>query len=245
MQIKGFIRNSLIEWEGRLAAVLFLPGCNMRCRYCHAGHLILAPDELESISRPHMLASLHEQIGWIDGVAITGGEPTLHGDELVALIDEIRAMGFQIMLETNGTRPEVLGALLRDKKLDAVTMDVKAPLLQGAYEKVTGARVDMEDVRASISIIMQSGVESEFRTTVVPGLVDEDELRLIAPVLDGAPCMALQNFRSELGLDPDLHDVPAFGQEEMDALADIVRPYVGRVVVRGRDNAVLATANAT
>jgi pyruvate formate lyase activating enzyme len=244
MQIKGFIKNSLLEWEGRLAAVLFLPGCNMRCRYCHAGHLILAPDELESVPQEVVFEALREQVGWIDGVAITGGEPTLHGGELVALIDDVRALGFQVMLETNGTRPEVLGVLLRDGKLDAVTMDVKAPLLLGAYRKVSPTDVEMEDLRASIALIMQSGVEHEFRITVVPGLVDEDELRLIGPELDGACCIALQNFRPELSLDPDLRDVPSFGPEQMDALAEILQPYAKKIVVRGRDNAVLATANA-
>ncbi len=244
MQIKGFIKNSLLEWEGRLAAVLFLPGCNMRCRYCHAGHLILAPEELETIAQADVLESLRGQVGWIDGVVITGGEPTLHGGELVALIDDIRALGFEVMLETNGTRPEVLGALLRDGKLDAVTMDVKAPLLLGAYRRVTPTGVEMEDIRASIALIMQSGIEHEFRITVVPGLVDEDELCLIGPELKGAQCIALQNFRPELCLDPDLRDVRSFGPEEMDALADIVRPYAERIIVRGRENAVLASANA-
>ena len=106
MDIKGFIETSLIEWEGKIASVVFLPFCNMRCRYCHAAHLVNHSSHMESIPRIAVLAYLWRQTGWIDGVVITGGEPTLHGEELIALIRQVREIPLQVMIETNGTQPD-------------------------------------------------------------------------------------------------------------------------------------------
>ena len=118
MDIKGFIETSLLEWEGQLSSVIFLPGCNLRCRFCHAAHLILNPERSESLSRERIFDYLRGQIDWIDGVVITGGEPTLHGDDLRELIAQIRAVPLQVMIETNGTRPDVIEGLVADGMLD-------------------------------------------------------------------------------------------------------------------------------
>jgi len=242
--IKGFIPTSLIEWEGKLASVLFLPGCNLRCHYCHAGQLICNPDRLEGVPRETVFDHLRRQRGWIDGVVITGGEPTLHGEALRELIAEIRAVPMDVMIETNGTRPEWIGRLLEDGALAALSMDLKAPLTLTDYSRVTGVEVDVNDVRHSLHLVKRSGLPHEFRITVVPGLVGPDEVERMAPDLDGADTLALQNVKPALCLDPALRRIAPYSAEELDEMAEIVRPHVRRVVVRGRDAAALAASEA-
>jgi pyruvate formate lyase activating enzyme len=147
------------------------------------------------------------------------------------------------MIETNGTRPEVLGRLVRDGLLDAVAMDVKAPLKPGAYKRVTNADIDIEDIRASIRLILDSGIEHEFRTTVVPGLVGEEELAQIGPEIEGAQAIALQNVKPDLCLEEELRAIKAYSPDDMDRMARLMEPYAKRVIVRGREHG-LDTENA-
>jgi pyruvate formate lyase activating enzyme len=242
MNIKGFIENSLIEWPGKLAAIIFLPGCNMRCRYCHAAHLVLNPDAHENIDREQVFACLERLQGWLDGVVITGGEPTLHGDDLVELIEQIRTVGLMTMVETNGTRPEMLGRLLRDGLLDCVAMDVKAPLEPAAYRRVAGREVDVEDVRASVRLVRESGCEHEFRITVVPGLVGQEELERIGLEIAGAQAIALQNVKPHLCMDEELRGIQAYMPEEMDRLGELMRPFAENIIVRGREHGLESDA---
>lgn len=241
MQIKGFVESSLLEWEGKIASVIFLPRCNMRCRYCHAGPLIVDPDALEDIPRDQMFRSLRQHEGWLDGVAITGGEPTLHCEELAELIRDIRALGLAVMIETNGTRPDCIGRLIRDGLLDAISMDVKAPLTPAGYRRVTPSTdVDLADIRASLRLIRDSGIEHEFRITLVPGIVGADELVQIGPEVAGAQQIALQNFKAALCLDEALQSVQPYSSGEMDEFGRLVAPFAGRIVLRGRENRVTA-----
>ncbi len=234
MDIKGFIESSLLEWEGCVSCVLFLPFCNLRCRYCHAGHL-LDPAGLPTIRRDEALSYMRQNRQWLDGAVITGGEPTLHGEELLELVAEIRAAGLRVMVETNGTRPEWVQRLLVEGQLDAIAMDVKAPLDAVSYRAVTGRAVDVEAVRESLESIVASGLPHEFRITVVPGLVGPAEVEGIAPELKGAQTAALQNFQPDHCLDPTLRAVAPFMPEEMDAMGEVLAGAVGRVVVRGRE----------
>jgi len=243
MNIKGFIRNSLIEWEGKIVSVVFLPYCNLRCRYCHAGHLIVQPEQLDTIDRREVLDYLTANVGWLDGVAITGGEPTLHAEELIDLIQQFRSCPMQVMVETNGTNPDMVQRLIRDGLVEALSMDLKAPLTPEDYRRVTDADVNVEDVARSVQIIKASGVVHELRVTVVPGLVGRDELERMLPVLEGAQKVALQNFKPDQCLCPQLRSVTPFAAEEMDALQQLVAPIVGRCVVRGRDHAALARSS--
>lgn len=244
MEIKGFIQSSLLEWEGKIASVLFLPGCNLRCHYCHAAHLIVHPERLESISRPQVFDYMRRQRTWLDGVVITGGEPTLHGDELLELIGEIRDIPLQVMIETNGTRPERVGRLLEGGFLDAIAMDFKAPLTPEDYERVAGAAVNVEDIRRSIRLIKQGELPHEFRITLVPGLVGRDELERMLPDLEGARQVALQNFKPDFCLSRQLRRLKPYEPEALEAFARLVSPAVGRCVVRGREYAALAASRA-
>lgn len=240
MEIKGFIESSLLEWEGKVCSVLFLPRCNLRCRYCHAGDLVVAPDRLETVPFDRVADYLDSQRGWVDAVAITGGEPTLHGDELLDLTRKLRRFPVEIMVETNGTRPEVVEELIEGGHVEAMSLDVKAPLDPDDYRRVTRVEVDIGAVRRSIGLILDSGLPHEFRVTLVPGLVGEEELRGILPELEGACAIALQNFRPDDCLDPGLGGVTPFSPEEMDEFEEAVRGAADRCIVRGREHALTA-----
>ncbi|MHC5033517.1 MAG: anaerobic ribonucleoside-triphosphate reductase activating protein [Planctomycetota bacterium] len=242
MEIKGFIRSSLLEWEGKIASVLFVPGCNLRCRYCHAGHLIHHPERLESLSREQVLDYMRAQGEWLDGAVITGGEPTLHGEELLELIDEIRAVPLDVMVETNGTRPEWVGRLVTGGYVQAMSMDVKAPLTREDYERVAGVEVDVKDIAHSLQIIRQSGLPYELRITLVPGLVGRDELERMVGDLRGAKQVALQNFKPDLCIHEPLRQVTPYSVEELETFRQILAPAVERVVVRGQDHAAIAAS---
>lgn len=236
MEIKGFIQNSLLEWEGKVSCVIFLPSCNFRCRYCHAEHL-LTPGVLQSIHKKQILGYMRKQNGWLDAAVITGGEPTLQEGDLLELIDDIHQTGLDAMVETNGTRPLWVNRLVTDAGVERLSMDVKAPLVAEEYGAVAQTEVDVEALKRSVNTIINSGVDHEFRTTLVPDLVGEDELRKIGPELEGAKCVALQNFQPDNCLDSSLHNVMPYSPEEMDKMGAIMREYVDNVIVRGRDRA--------
>ena len=249
--IAGYHPTTLIDWPGRLAAIIFLPRCNLRCRFCHAGPLLADPAEV--IPLEAVLDSLVSRQGWLDGVVVCGGEPTLWPG-LAELCRRLRAVGgpgaparpgdggaagagpapLPVKLDTNGTRPEVLESLLAEGLVEAVSMDLKAPL-DGRYARVCGVpRVDLDALRRSIRLLLDSKVEVEFRTTVVPGLVGEEEIQAMGPAIAGAPLWTLQPFEPAHALDPALRRVPPYPPERMAALADLARRYVARCRVRGQ-----------
>ena len=238
--IKGFLKNTLLDWEGKLAAIVFLPGCNFRCPYCHARHLILPQASDETIPIASVLTSLRDQTGWIDGVVISGGEPTLHHN-LIELIRLFRAEGLQVKLDTNGSRPDVLQELLHLKTLDYVAMDVKAPLDQ-TYHQVAGVTVDLEALHRSIELLISGDVPYEFRTTVCPGMLDADAIENIARCVRGARLYCLQSFRPVNCLDPSLEHVEPYNPDQMRDLARVAAKYVSRSIVRGDSASELVTA---
>jgi len=230
--IKGFIQNTLIDWPGRIAAEIFLPGCNFRCPFCHAAHLVIRPNTLESIPFESVRSSLLERLEWVDGVVISGGEPTICGG-LPALVDAIAALGLPVKLDTNGSRPEVLEALLKGGTVTAVSMDIKAPLDE-RYDRLAGVAVDLDAIRRSIRLLLSStAAEVEFRTTVPPGYLDEGDILEIAAVIEGAQDYVLQAFRSGDCLDPAMNAVKSGNPEDLKPMAARAARYVKRCRVRG------------
>jgi pyruvate formate lyase activating enzyme len=219
MDIKGFVDVSFVDWDSKIAAVIFLPNCNFRCPFCHNGNLVSNPEKSETIPFEQIENQLKIHRGWIDGVCITGGEPTLHAD-LPELCSKIKKMGFQVKLDTNGTNPTLLKELLEKGPIDYVAMDIKAPLTVQKYSKACGIDVEklLGNVKESIETLMESSIDYEFRTTVVPTLHDIEDIRRICSSLVGCRKYVLQKFDVSLGketLNPEFMKLKTFTEEEM------------------------------
>ncbi len=202
IRIKGFIESSCSDWPGQIVAVIFLSGCNFRCPYCHNYPLVLTPDEGKTFSREYVFQRLMDLRSWLDGVCISGGEPTLSVG-LADLCEQIKNAGFLCKLDTNGSRPEVLQELLAGGLVDYIAMDVKAPLRSDSYDKCAGVKVDLAAIRGSIEIIRNAGIEYQFRTTYHPALLSESELMALAHLFFQDEKPMLQKARPDGALDPD------------------------------------------
>lgn len=197
MQIGGFQPFTLSDFPGRSAAIVFTRGCNFRCPFCHNVSLWPRSANERQTSRD-VLAFLEKRRGLLDGVVVSGGEPTLH-DDLAAFIRDIRTLGFAVKLDTNGSRSEVLRNLLEAGLLDYVAMDIKAP--SAYYGRLSGVDVDMSAIRRSIRLIADSSVEHHFRTTwVAPLLQESDRSEILELVPDGSRHV-WQKFRPQLAAD--------------------------------------------
>lgn len=191
MRIAGLQKNSMVDFPGKISAVVFTQGCNMNCGYCHNRRLIRFNEEIEIYDEDSILAFLKKRRGLLDGVVVSGGEPTLQED-LPCFIKRVKEMGFKIKLDTNGTYPDRLKSLLDSGLLDYVAMDVKAPLCK--YGKVCCSPVNTEKIKESIEILKNSFIEYEFRTTYTPELNDED-LMDISRTIKGAKKYVLQQYK--------------------------------------------------
>lgn len=219
IKVKGFLETSFVDWAGKVVSVLFLPGCNFRCPYCHNHLLVLNPEQYEDISLAHIVGRLAELKGWVDGVCISGGEPTIH-PHLPLLIEEIKALGFLVKLDTNGSQPHVLRSLVNEGLVDFVAMDVKAPLDEISYTRTAGVLVNLERIKESISFLQKGRIEYQFRITVVPALHREEDLLKLALQLRGSSSLTPQNFNPQDPLDENLKGTSPYPDEwirEMEA----------------------------
>jgi pyruvate formate lyase activating enzyme len=218
LDVKGFIDISFVDWDGKISSVLFLPSCNFRCPFCHNVNLVLCPEKLETIPFGYIEDQLDKQKGWTDGVCITGGEPTLHSG-LPEICSRIKKMSFMVKLDTNGTNPTMLKELIDMKLVDYVAMDIKAPLTIEKYSKATGVNAEklLENVKESIRLLMESGIDYEFRTTVVPSIHTLEDIKQVCRSLNGCKKYILQKFDVSIGktiLDPDFMS-KSLSEEEM------------------------------
>jgi pyruvate formate lyase activating enzyme len=228
LKIVGYQGISLLDFPGRVATILFTPGCNFRCPFCQNPDLVDPDKPAELFEEIEEL--LQPRLGFIDGVSITGGEPTLQKG-LADFLIKIRSMGLQTKLDTNGYRPQVLKDLMDAGLLDFVAMDFKSSLER--YGEAAGTAVDVSRVEETVDILLASKVEHEFRTTVVPGLVALEDVVAIAQRIAGANAYRLHQFNNKTTLDPALADVQAFTPEELDAMAEKAKEFVPDTRVRG------------
>jgi pyruvate formate lyase activating enzyme len=229
MDVKGFIDVSFVDWDGKVSSVLFLSKCNFRCPFCHNVNLVLHPESLDTVPFGYLESQLEQHKGWIDGVCITGGEPTLHAD-LPELCRRLKKMGFLVKLDTNGTNPAMLKKLLDSKVVDYVAMDVKAPLTVEKYSKAIGVNAErlLENVKESVKTLMQSDMDYEFRTTVVPTIHDADDMEQICLSLVGCRKYVLQKFDVSIGktvIDPNLK-TEKMSEEEMDRFLALAQKHI-------------------
>jgi pyruvate formate lyase activating enzyme len=230
MRFKGWVKSSLLDYPGQIATSLFCGGCNFRCPNCQNADLVLRPDELVDVQEGEIGAFLERRRGLVDAVVLSGGEPTLQPD-LLSFAARLRAMGFLVKLDTNGYRPDVLQAAIAAQAVDYVAMDVKAP--PARYALAAGVEVDVRRIQRSVDLLRAGKVAYEFRTTVVPGLLEEEDILQIAQWIAGAQQYYLQQFSPHGTLDPDLSRRAPYPPARIQKMADLSRRWVMRVGVRG------------
>jgi pyruvate formate lyase activating enzyme len=229
----GLQRNSLIDYPGRISCVLFVAGCNFHCPYCHNPDLVRGPfSRSRLLDEMGIVHFLEDRKGFLDGVVVSGGEPTLQ-DDLIAFCEKTKALGYPVKLDTNGSRPRVIEELIRKGFVDYIAMDIKTEPLQ--YEPFVAEGFDPEVILESIRTIMGSGLSYEFRTTCVGPFVDARIIEGIGKTIEGARLWALQAFRfSESVLDPTFFEGAEKGYDP-DALLhlkSIAAPWVKECIVR-------------
>lgn len=227
MIIKGLQKMTLLDFPGKIACTVFLGGCNFRCPFCHNGALALGGAGGDDISVDALLAFLDQRRGRLQGVCISGGEPTLQED-LPELIAEIKARGFKVKLDTNGTNPEMLYQLICDGLVDYVAMDIKNS--PEKYPITAAAPLDFSAVESSVALLKQGRVDYEFRTTLVKELHTTEDIEAIGKWLSGSKRHFLQTYREEGDL--IVGGFTAFTKDESEAAAEILRKYIPSVSVR-------------
>lgn len=234
MKIRGFIDTSFVDWDGKISSVVFTEGCNLRCTFCYNFGLVFHPEKFDPIPAGHILNYLGENSDFLDGVCITGGEPTLQKD-ISAFCKKIKSLGLKVKLDTNGSNPGVLEKLIRERCVDYVAMDLKAPLVKEKYAGVAGVSLNgaFDDIKRSVKIIMGSGVDHEFRTTVVPGVHTKGDIEDMARSIKGARRYHLQKFQPHTRFE-ELNENSPQSDDEMEEFATIARKHIQQVEWRGR-----------
>lgn len=209
MLIGGLEKLTLLDYPDNLAAIVFTQGCNFRCHFCYNPMLVwprseqLAPDEKDKekgyppITEEDLFLFLQERRGKIDGVVVSGGEPTLHAD-LPGFLSRIKDMGYLVKLDTNGSNPEMLASLMADKLIDYVAMDIKAPWPK--YADVVGVAVNLDNLQKSVKMIMSGSLPYEFRTTLLPEFHRAEDIEEMAKMIAGAERWYLQKFKPDTNL---------------------------------------------
>jgi len=228
MKIKGLQKQTILDYPGKLACTIFTFGCNFRCGFCHNPELIKDDGRLE-IKQEEILEFLKNRKDFLDGVCITGGEPTINED-LPDFISKIKELGFLVKLDTNGTNPEMLKELIDKRLIDYVAMDIKAPI--EFYDNVVNAKVNKEDIQRSIDLI-RGMKDYEFRTTIVPGLFNEIYAKMIGEWLKGSKSFYIQQFRTIKNLDKEFLSKKPFSKEDLINFCNIMKPYFEVCEIRG------------
>ncbi|MFH1426955.1 MAG: anaerobic ribonucleoside-triphosphate reductase activating protein [Patescibacteria group bacterium] len=257
MIIGGWQKFSLLDYPGQIAAIIFTKSCNFRCQFCYNPLLVWPSvkkdgsklkikklpekgknekDHLnhiqfsKQVKEDDLFCFLDKRKGKLDGIVITGGEPTIQAD-LPEFITKIKKLGYKVKLDTNGSHPEMLIKLLKAKLLDYIAMDIKGP--REKYRKITNRKVDFNKIEKSVKIIMNSNLEYEFRTTIVPGLLNIDDIKKIGKLIKGAKKWWLQNFNSSVDLvNLNYKNKAAFSDEEMKEMQEIASQYVEKCEIR-------------
>lgn len=230
MYISGIEKLSLVDYPGNICATIFFSGCNLRCPYCHNGDLVRCSPDLPRYTVDEVLDVLRKRKKLLDGVCISGGEPTLQSD-LKSFAAQVKDLGLKVKLDTNGTQPAVLEELISSGLVDYVAMDIKAPLER--YSEICRTAVDVAAVAKSAAMLMTGPVDYEFRTTAPRSLLQEQDFLQIAEWLAGARHYVLQKYRSKWRLDPEFTSDEQGSDTWLLQMSQMVRPFFQRVSVRG------------
>jgi pyruvate formate lyase activating enzyme len=230
MIIGGLQKTSLIDFPGKVSCVCFVSGCNFLCPYCHNPDLVHHPGNA-FLDEDAFFGFIRERQGFLDGVVISGGEPTLQND-LPAFVSRIKREGFAVKLDTNGSHPRMIQELMEKNLLDYVAMDIKTD--PSLYPRFIKREIDPDGIRSSVKLIMASGIAYEFRTTCVRPFVDAETVGTIGRLIQGCSLYVLQPFRQTRVLQPDFFEnrKAGYDQEEMVQLKTIAEPWVKTCIVR-------------
>jgi len=227
MEFVGISKLSLLDYPGKMAAILFTRGCNFRCPFCHNG-LTLLENVSEDILFEDVLSFLKKRVGVLEGVVISGGEPTLMPG-LADKIKQIKELGYCVKLDTNGTNPEIVKDLIDKKLIDYVAMDIKNS--PNKYSLTTDANIDIKKIEETINILKNSGIEYEFRTTLINEFHSEKDIIEMGEFIKGSKQLYLQQFKISDGvLNKNLHPVD---EDLANKFKDILSKYISKVELRG------------
>jgi pyruvate formate lyase activating enzyme len=229
MKFGGFEKFTLIDYPTKMASMVYTVGCPFRCPYCHNPELV---DETctTNIDEKTILDFLDTRKGLLDGLVITGGEPTMHGDNLISFMREVKSRGFLVKLDTNGVDPDFLEKVFSEKLVDYVAMDIKSPLIK--YSKTVTRPVDIEAIRKSVEIIKNSGIDYEFRTTIVKSMLSVEDLEQIGKEIEGAKTYYLQKFIPSKILNPQFLKKVTYSDKEFVNIKETMEKYVSFCGIR-------------
>ncbi len=233
LEIKGFHETSFLDWDGKIVSVVYLPLCNLQCPFCHNSGLVVAPQSYPTIPKEKVFAFLDDHLDFIDGVCITGGEPTLHKDRgLFEFAQELKGRGLLVKIDSNGTDPECLQKLIDKKLVDYIAMDIKGPINE-RYSQICRTKIDMGKIQKSIALVMAGKIHYEFRTTVVPTLLSFEDVAEVASSIAGAEKFVLQQFKAENCWEPQMLKIKPYSKEELEIMAKAAQAYVPNTILRG------------
>ena len=220
LDIVGFIPKSVSDWRGKVSSIVFVPGCNFSCGYCFSHQLILHANSLPKIPLSEVFDFLSDKKNGIQAVVVTGGEPTLHGNRLLRFLEEAQSLGLMTRLETNGSNPFMVRAMLENDLIDSVVLDLKAPLYPQKYLDATGKTAVLSKIKRSIFMVMKAGVDYEIRMVVIPGKTLLRDIQSVARSVQGAKRFVLHAFTPFSGtLDKSFESIAPTSYDELIEMA--------------------------
>ena len=223
--IRAMIETSLVDWDGKITTVLFFDKCNFMCPFCQNWELMMKPGKFPPIEWQDIEAKLIAKKKWIDGVVLTGGEPFVFGEEVFSIGRKIKDLGFLLKIDTNGACPDELQRAVDDKLADYVAMDIKAPLDE-RYYVAAGVNVNIEKIKRSISQLINGRVDYEFRTTCVPGLINEETISAMGESIRGARSWILQQYVPDNAYIEEYRNLAPVSATDADKYLHTARRYV-------------------
>lgn len=230
MNIKGFTKTTLLDYEGHIASTIFTGGCNFNCPFCHNGNLVLGHDGLVTLPAEQVLAHIYKRRKMVKAICISGGEPTLQKD-LLDFLDMIKGYGLLVKLDTNGTHPKIIREAYSRGLVDYIAMDIKNS--QEKYQETCDGPVNMDAIRRSVDYIQSCGIDYEFRTTVVKEFHAHKDMLAIGQWLAGSKRYYLQSYvESDKQIRSGLH---AYDSVTLEEFRRGINPYIDSVRIRGVD----------
>lgn len=229
MIVCGFEKFSMVDFDGRIACTVFTGGCNFRCPFCHNGALVVGNVKAQEIEMQEVFDYLKKRKGLVDAVCVTGGEPTMHKD-LPDFLREVRSLGYATKLDTNGTNPQMLADVIAEGLVDYIAMDIKNS--KAKYPQTIGIeRANLDDISKSVEILLNCGIDCEFRTTIIDEFHTADDMREIAEWIKGAKRYYMQKYKDNEGCIS--HGYSEVSRQKADEFVKIFEGKVGSVGLRG------------